>query len=80
MKIFKVSYEASVGAAYIKAKNLDDAIEKLGDTAFPQSTKDVRFDRWEPELFDLDKDNIEELAGDEEKNAQEIMFWDKAAA
>lgn len=73
-KIFKVYYEASVGAAYIRAKSFDAAVDKLDASRRNVDTKDVRFDSWEPEVFDVDHDHIEELAGDDLKTARRVMF------
>jgi hypothetical protein len=74
VSIFKVYYEASVGAAYIKAEDIGDAIEKLEASTRNVDTEDVRFDEWEPEVFDVNTDDIVELGGEDLETAEEIMF------
>ena len=74
MAIFKVYFEASVGAAYIKADSIGQAIDKLEATHRNADTEDVRFDSWDPEVFDVNHDDILELGGEEEATAEEMMF------
>jgi hypothetical protein len=76
MKIFKVYYEATIGAAYVKAKTLGDAIDKLNASTIAEDTKEIKFDFWEvePDSGQADMDSVVELDGREEKNARTIMF------
>ena len=75
MKTFTVTFEATVGRAYIKAENIDEALEKLAASDRNVDTQDVRFDEWEPELLDVNCDDVEELTDpDEVAEVEEAKF------
>jgi hypothetical protein len=65
MNIYRIVFTATVGQALIKAKGKKEAARKLSLTPHGTDTADVKFEDWdEPELLDINDDDIEETMPD----------------
>jgi len=70
-RLFKLYYTATVGAVYIRASDIDEAMDKLNHaTNGPRfiDQQDVRFDMWvdvsEHGVHDVSADDVEEISED----------------
>lgn len=82
MKLFKVYYEATIGAAYVRAATFDKALDKLSASEIGEDSRDVRFDIWgvdphdlgSASIHDIQGEDLQELDPSEAKRSFEIMF------
>jgi hypothetical protein len=79
MKIFKIYYEATIGAAYVRAESREEASNKLNSSIIGADLSDVRFDFWpiEPKDGMPEGNDLEELDEEGKRIALKIMFHEE---